>query len=334
MSWRTMDRPSLGSAPPVNEAKEIPVRRRPGSTGAALQHNRNPAWIAVVVALLTTGALTMPARAAGEAHQGSIQISYEVPKDPALKNAYDIARGANALEMLRLILLPFKLPEDLYIKAVSCNGIPNAYFFREDDKPTIRICYEYLRSVRETIPKEPTPEGITPREAFVGQLLFTIAHEFGHAAFDIYNLPVLGRQEDAADQFAAWLLLQFGGERAHRVIRGAAWAYNQYFKNLKDNPKVTVPLAALSSDHGTPAQRFYNLACISYGYDAKVFAVVVERGYLPAARAKVCEYEYSNLSYAIKTLIGPHMDKELADKVMAISWFSPPDARALDDWAP
>ena len=33
----------------------------------------------------------------------------------------------------------FRLPENLYMKAVNCNGIPNAYFFREDDRPTIRF---------------------------------------------------------------------------------------------------------------------------------------------------------------------------------------------------
>ena len=97
---------------------------------------------------------------------------------------------------------------------------------------------------------------------------------------------------------------------------------------------MTLPVAAFSSDHGTPEQRFYNLVCIAYGDDPKIFAAVVERGYLPEARAKVCKYEYSNLKYAIKTLISPHVDETLAETVMAIGWFIPPDARAPDDWVP
>ena len=116
----------------------------------------------------------------------------------------------------------------------------------------------------------------------MGQFLFTAAHEFGHAAFDIYNAPVLGRQEDAADQFATYFLLQFGGERAHRLIRGAAYAYYESFKNSKDKPKVTLPLVAFSSDHGTPEQRFYNLVCIAYGYDPKIFAAVMEKNKAPS----------------------------------------------------
>jgi hypothetical protein len=287
-----------------------------------------PAIATALAALTAAGALTMPtARAADENHKGSIQISYEAPKDPALQRAYETAKKGNVLEMLRLVFMSFRLPEDLYIKAVSCDGIPNAYFFREDERPTIRICYEYLRSLREKLPKEPTPEGITPREALMGQLLFTAAHEFGHAAFDIYNVPVLGRQEDAADQFATYFLLQFGGERAHRLIRGAAYAYYQsIIKNREDKPKVTVPVAAFASDHSTPEQRFYNLVCIAYGSDPKVFAVVVERGYLPEARAKVCKYEYSNLAYAIAKLVGPHIDQDKAEKAYETTetWSSAP----------
>ena len=288
-----------------------------------------------IAAALVAGALAMPAARADDSQsKGSIQIQYEVPKDADLQQTYDTVRKANALEMLRLTFVSFKLPEDLYIKTVSCDGIPNAYFLHENDKPTIRICYEYLHAVHEMLPKETTPEGITPREALVGQFLFAAAHEFGHAAFDLYDAPVLGRQEDAADQFATYFLLQFGGERAHELIRGAAYAYYDYVYNKKNAPKVTLPIAAFSSDHGTPEQRFYNLVCIAYGYDSKIFAKVIELNLLPEARAKGCKYEYADLRYAIETLIGPHIDRELAKRVVQIGWFRPPDAREPDAWIP
>jgi hypothetical protein len=90
---------------------------------------------------------------------------------------------------------------------------------------------------------------------------------------------------------------------------------------------VTLPLTAFSSDHGAPEQRFFNLVCIAYGYDPQVFAAVVEKKYLPEGRAKVCKYEYSNLRYAFRTLIMPHIDMERARDVLARSWFAVPDAR-------
>ena len=123
-------------------------------------------------------------------------------------------------------------------------------------------------------------------------------------------------------------MLQFGGEKAHRLIKGAAYSYKGFIKDLKDKPKVTLPLAAFSSDHGAPEQRFYNLACIAYGYDPKIFAEVIDKDFLPENRAKVCTYEYSNLRYAFRTLIGPHIDKDLAKKVIDRSWFAAPTTGA------
>jgi Putative metallopeptidase len=252
--------------------------------------------------------------------EGPVHVVYEEPKDPALNEIRNMVMARRGLERFRELISPFRLPEDLYIRAVSCDGIPNAYFFREKDIPTIRVCYEYLKEVQDKLPKETTPQGIEPQDALMGQLVFALLHEFGHAAFDIFNVPVLGRQEDAADQFATYIMLQFGGEKAHRLIRGAAYSYLGFIKALKDNPKVTLPLAAFSSDHGSPQERFYNLACIAYGYDPQIFHKVIEFDYLSQSRAKVCEYEYSNLRYAIRTLITPHVDMDKAREVIAKSF--------------
>jgi hypothetical protein len=261
------------------------------------------------------------ANAIAAADQGPIHVAYEAPKNPAHKEIFELIKQRRGLETFRELLSPFRLPEDLYLKASGCDGVPNAYFFREKDVPTIRICYEYLQEIWENMPKETTPTGITPHDAVVGQLLFALMHEFGHAAFDLYNVPIFGRQEDAADEFSTYVMLEFGGEKAHRLVKGAAYSYKGFIKDLKDKPKVTVPLAAFSSDHGAPEERFFNLLCIAYGHDPKIFAEVVDKDYLPEHRAKVCKYEYSNLRYAFRTMIGPHIDQEKARKVLSMALF-------------
>ena len=251
---------------------------------------------------------------------GLIHVAYEDTDDRDLKEIHDLVKGKRDLETFREFLTPFRLPENLYIKALGCNGVANAYFFRENNVPTIRICYEYLKEIHDRLPREATREGIEPHDALVGQLLFALLHEFGHAAFDIYNIPVFGRQEDAADQFAAYVMLQFGGERAHRLVRGAAYSYKGFIKDLQDKPRVTLPLAAFSSDHGSPEERFYNLACIAYGYDPRNFASLLDKEYLPERRAEVCKYEYSNLRFAFRDMIGPHIDAARARDVLARTW--------------
>jgi Putative metallopeptidase len=260
---------------------------------------------------------------------GRIHIEYVPPKKAAHQKTYEAVKNRRVLERVQEIFSPFRLPEEIYIKTLECDGKPNTYFDREEDRPTVKLCYEYLKSIHDKMPKKPTSSGITPREVMVGQFLFAAAHELGHALLDVYNIPVFGRQEDAADEFATYFILQFGGDRARRLILGAAYSYRGFVKPLTGNPKVTLPLTAFSSDHGQPEQRFYNLVCIAYGYDPKLFASAVEKKYLPATRAKVCELEYKNLRYAVKTHINPHIDEALAQKVID-KGFSP----ALDPPAP
>ena len=39
----------------------------------------------------------------------------------------------------------------------------------------------------------------------------------------------------------------------------------------------------------------FNILCIAYGADKKLFADVVEKDFLPKSRAEVCEREYDDL---------------------------------------
>lgn len=40
--------------------------------------------------------------------------------------------------------------------------------------------------------------------------MFFMLHEVGHALIASYDLPITGSEEDAADQFAAWWLINMG----------------------------------------------------------------------------------------------------------------------------
>jgi hypothetical protein len=60
------------------------------------------------------------------------------------------------------------------------------------------------------MPVEATAEGVTPIDGELGQFFFAVAHEMGHGAFDLFDTPIFGRQEGAADNFATDIMLQFG----------------------------------------------------------------------------------------------------------------------------
>jgi Putative metallopeptidase len=161
--------------------------------------------------------------------------------------------------------------------------------------------------------------GVTMKDTVCGQLFFAVAHELGHAMFDIFDVPVFGRQEDAADEFATYIILQFGGEQALALIDGAAYGYHAYIQDLSTKPQVTLPLAAFSSDHGAPEERYFNLICIAYGYDERLFSGEMDK--IPPGRAKKCKFEYEDLKFAMRSVFWPHLDHEKVRRVLAMKWF-------------
>jgi hypothetical protein len=255
-----------------------------------------------------------------------IRIEYVPPKDPKYQTAYTLVQQRGALEMMKKVFTPLRLPVPVTIRTIGCDGVSNAWYQRKNDRPTISICYEYLVEIWNIMPKESAAAMVTASDAVIGQLFFALAHEFGHAVFDTFDIPVFGREEDAADQFATYYMLQFGEDRAHRLITGAAFSYRAFIKSHKQKPNVNVPLLTFSSDHGVPEQRFYNMLCLAYGYDAKLFDAVASE-YLPKSRARNCSYEYVVLRYAFRQLIVPHLNMDLAKDVMDAKWLDDTDRR-------
>ena len=280
-----------------------------------------PAIIAALSAIVLTS-LTLPARAQ-EARTNRIQIEYVPPKNPEFQSLLDSLKANHALEKMQETFAPFRLSTDLNLRTMEC-GMANAWYQR----PTVTICYEYLNDIRKSIPTETTPQGITPTDAVLGQFFYVVAHEMGHAMFDMLNVPLWGRAEDAADQFATYIMLQFGKDSARRLLGGAAYSY----KNYINNPKVVVPLEAFSEVHGAPMQRFYNMVCMAYGADRETFGDVVTNGYLPQARARNCRVEFGEANFAFQQTLRPSVDRDMAKKVLEGAWL--PDVLEHPDLPP
>ena len=239
-----------------------------------------------------------------------IQISYVPPKNSAHENLFRLLKERRVLERFKGLLSALRLPRPLLLKFEGCDGVSNAWY--EDD--AITVCYEYVDDILQNAPKETTPAGVTRTDAIVGPTLEVFLHEVGHAVFDYLSVPVLGREEDAADQFAAYLLLQFAKNDARRVMLGVAYSYNI------DASKPSTKKNPFADEHGLPAQRFYNVLCMAYGADPKLFADFVEKEYLPKERAEGCAGEYEQVAFAMKKLIQPYIDQRQAKRVRAKQW--------------
>jgi hypothetical protein len=262
---------------------------------------------------------------AGRPRLGRIHIQYDPPKSSEHQKLYEMLKEHRGLEMVQQILSPFRLPVDLTIKTLGCDGLINSWYNTDDSIPTVHMCYELLQNIIRTTPMENIHADITQRDAIVGQFLFWTFHEVGHAFFDIYRLPLFGREEDAADQFAGYMILQFGKDQALRFIEGAAFSAEEFMKNFG-------PMDNYASVHGLPQQRFYNLLCLAYGADPKLFADVtnnmMQMASIPKRRADNCEYEFQAFDHAFKTEIEPYIDSQMAKTVMDTNWFPEPHRMA------
>jgi Putative metallopeptidase len=261
-----------------------------------------------LAALLCAFVLTAPAVNAQPAKADRIAVVYEEPTNPAHKPLYTMLKEQRALERVRELLVPVRWPRTLRLQLKSCDE-SNAWY----EDAVVTVCYEYLEDMWRSANASKRPAFIKREDAFIGPLVDTFLHEAGHATFDLLKIPLLGREEDAADAIAAYYVLQFPAEKKRRLILGSAFAYAAELRvrKARDLTRRRFDVGrhvTFADEHGTPAQRLYNLLCIAYGSDKVLFADVVEKGYLPNSRAEMCEDEYRQIDYAYRTLIAPHVD--------------------------
>src|SRR5262249_25566102 len=115
-------------------------------------------YIALIVCPLT------PARA-DAARPNRIRVAYFAPKNAAYQATYELLKERRALEKLQEIFSPLRLPVDLTLQTGDCEGVANAWY----DQDKISVCYEYVHEILKGVPKDTTPEGITPVDAVIGQ---------------------------------------------------------------------------------------------------------------------------------------------------------------------
>ena len=238
-----------------------------------------------------------------------IVIEYVDPTDPAHRPLYEFLKDNQVLERVRDVLIQLRWPRTLRVELSGCDGESNAFY----GDAVVTVCYQYLADVWGAANSPRRPADISREDAFIGPMIDVFLHEAGHAVFDLLKIPVLGQEEDAADQLAAYYVLQFPKETKRRLVLGAAYSYASEMKvrRPRDLTRRRLEVArhiTYADEHGTPAQRLYNLLCLAYGSDKELFAEVVDKGYLPESRAEICELEYRQVDFAYRTLIAPHVD--------------------------
>jgi hypothetical protein len=262
---------------------------------------------AVCLLLATTPALAKEKSA--DLKPNRVRVEYVAPKNPAHQHIHDRLREQQVLERLAEFVSPFRLPRPVLMKLDTC-GVVNAFY----QDAVIYICYEYIQYIFDNMPKQPVSGGLTPRDAVIGPTVHVVLHEFGHGVFDLLQIPVFAREEDASDMFSSYIQLQTGHKEARVLLLGMAFlGARQTQEEMANAPE----LREYADTHSLPAQRYFNILCMSYGFDPQLFADAVSQWYLPPNRARGCADEYAKLQHAFEMLVRPHIDQALWEKVQA-----------------
>jgi hypothetical protein len=216
------------------------------------------------------------------------------------------------------------------VLADECPGGSGAGPFYNDGSRTITICYQFIATVEKwsdqvvaAAEKDPKtyPFPITRDEFIWGLLGGVLLHESGHALFDVLNVPLFGREEDAADQFAILIALQLRPPLAEAAVK----AYAYFWHALRD-PDGAMKDGNINEDfadeHGTASQRLYNGLCIAYGRSPAVFEKFVSAGWLPQERAKGCAHEYTQLASAFAKTVLPFIDAKRMAEMDKVDWLA------------
>jgi len=139
-------------------------------------------------------------------------------------------------------------------------------------------------------------------EFVVGNMLFVLTHEMGHAVIAEMDLPVLGKEEDAADSFAILSALKIGSDFSHRVLVETA---KGWFLTAKRAAKKGESLS-FYDEHGLDSQRAYSIVCMMVGSDPAKFKDLADEAKLPQDRQESCLRDYRTGMHGWETILKPH----------------------------
>lgn len=245
---------------------------------------------------------TQQAEEAADADGGTMVVTYEEAQSPEAVNGRALLQDNTLLEDLAAgINDSLILPHDVALLGSEC-GEANAFWDPAED--SITICYEDADEALRTFTDDGVPD---PTTAMLNAEVATFYHEVGHMVISLYDLPTTGREEDVADQLAAYVLLQ--PEEDGKPDPESVQAIKDFARTFEALGDARGELGAedFADPHSLDETRVYNLQCWIYGADPDGSGDLVGEGGLPQDRADGCVQEWDRLDNAWSQLLDPYV---------------------------
>jgi hypothetical protein len=248
----------------------------------------------------TATATTTTAADTSDTAGGMIGVAYDPPADDDAKVAKEILGAGGTDGVAEGLSHSFVLPANMGIHVVNGFVGPNY----DPQTKTITLSYGFVSYVADQLTAN-FPALKQDQEELGRELAaingFVLLHEFGHALIDLYGLPVLGKEEDAADSVATVFLTT-------TVENGAEYAFDaaRFFNTLSQRQRRLAP-SAYWDEHSLDKQRAYAIVCWIAGASEEDFTTVTKLGILSAERLQRCPSEYQQKVRSWETLLKPHV---------------------------
>ena len=194
-----------------------------------------------------------------------------------------------------LINQKWQLEDDILL---SMGGEEDPYY--DPETSTIYFSYYFADEIGERYKAEHPNASSAQRDRFiVSGVVHTLFHEYAHVLVDYLNLPVLGREEDAADSFASYVLLTLMDNGAS-ILRDGANLF--YLESLDPDP---FDEAMLSDSHSLSIQRFYMGICHLYASDETAYQSLIKTHDFDEEWTDTCLMDYDIIISSWQALLTP-----------------------------
>ncbi len=231
---------------------------------------------------------------ARETREPGFIASYIPPETATYKPIYELMMEAKILETTAEVLNQlFIFPRDINLAAAEL-GTVNAFYSPEHN--TVVVSYELLAHFLEQFVTSDNPEHGAQMAA--GAFCFVLFHELGHCLIHQLELPTVGKEEDAVDEFATLLLLESGETGELAILSAATW-----FATHRQGNDTT----PFWDEHSLDMQRFFGIFTLLYATNPQRYSEMAHSLGISPDRLAKAEVDYKKKDAAWTRLLQPHL---------------------------
>ncbi|MGF1757179.1 DUF4344 domain-containing metallopeptidase [Photobacterium sagamiensis] len=227
------------------------------------------------------------------AAQNNIVIEYQTTKGQEDKSVQQLIEQSGVNETLvELSNAHFAFNETLTIRYGGEEGP-----MYDPETHTVHVPYSFVAESLQYFKKNDYQNefGKEPQLGAIDTFLHTLLHEAGHALVADQNIPVLGKEEDAVDNFATLMMINYVEEGDDAAISAA-----DMFAFESENRPDYYDFGEYIDEHSFDLQRYFSTLCLVYGSDPEKHQKLldeVEKDYL-SERKDFCIDNFQQLDHS------------------------------------